>query len=166
MRREEALTRIESRSFDVVYEGSDGVNLRDRPNGILHATLYDQSSSKFHKDPVADEKYIDGLPWIFGRIEGWMAIRNIERGYDYAVRNTEGSLTMIWDGDGDPNDNFISLRSSIDGGSRIAKMYRGAKLEIVDGNRRTIDGYQWIKVRLSGWAARKSPKGTTLLRER
>lgn len=165
-RAEAEMLRMRARTFEVVYSGSDGVNIRSKPNGTLMATLYGQSKSSFDQVPGSNESFSGSIPWILGSMEGWMAIRKITRGYDYAVSNGDGSLTMIWDGDGDPNDAFIALRSSLHNGTRLAKMYRGAKLVVVDGSRRTLDGYEWIKVRLVGWAAQKSPKGTALLRER
>lgn len=165
-RRKELETLAQSaRSYEVAYGGSDGVSLRSRPNGDEWAVMYDQSYSFFEQVPGSEQASESGLLWIFGSMEGWMAIRKIERGYDYAVDNGDGTLTMTWDGGGDPGDAFISLRSSIDG-YRLAKMFRGSQLVVVDSSRYEDGGYQWIKVRLIGWAARKSPKGTTLLRER
>ena len=166
MRAEAEMMKMRARTFQVVYSGSDGVNVRSKPNGTLMATLYDQSESSFDQVPGSQESYSESIPWILGSMEGWMAIRYDKRGYDYAVSNGDGTLTMIWDGAGNPNDAFIALRSSLHNGIRLAKMYKGAKLVVVDGNRRSLHGYEWIKVRLVGWAAQRSPKGTTLLLER
>lgn len=157
--------RVSQRSFEALYTGEDGVNVRSTPNGTLTATLYDQRWSTFDQLPDSREMYEGGVPWIQGSLEGWMAIRYLKRSYDYAVDNGDGTLTMTWDGAGNPNDAYIALRPKIDDGESMAKIYRGALLLVIDGNRRLVGDYQWIKVRLAGWAARHSPKGTTLLRE-
>ncbi|MEM7697140.1 MAG: caspase family protein [Verrucomicrobiota bacterium] len=155
--------RRQPRSFTV---GSDSVGMSLQPGGTFTATLYEQSVSLFEEDDV-DESIKAGVPWVRGGMVGWMAIRKPSRSYDYARSNGDGTLTITWDGGGDPSDAYISLRPNYGlKGNRLAKMWTGSQVEVIDANRVSSSGFYWIKVRLIGWVPRKSPNGYSLLREK
>ncbi|MEM7699603.1 MAG: hypothetical protein AAF236_14495 [Verrucomicrobiota bacterium] len=135
------------------------------PGARAVATLSRQSVSRFQEGGL-NEVMVGGVPWVYGGMDGWMAIRKSTRNVDYARDNGDGTLTLTWDGGGDPSDAFISLRPQYGlRGDRLAKMWTGSEVEVIDSNRVSSSGYWWIKVRLVGWVPRSSASGNTLLRE-
>lgn len=154
------------RQWRVVYTGSDGVNMRDTPGGQLFATTYDQSASPFTQAGGDSSRTRSGIPWVQGTMEGWMAIRKDTRSFDYSRSIGNGVYEVTWNGGGKSSEAFISLRSSHStSATQLAKVWKGAPFQMLTGDRISSGGYQWVEVRIGGWMAARSPKGTTLLRE-
>lgn len=146
--------------FTVAYKGADGVGLRDSPGGRIVATAYhgpDTLLVAVSDTPITT----GGLTWVHVKVRGWMAARNLQNG-DINIATTQGGGGVVtWDGGGNPNDNFIAMRTLGAKGSRIAKVYHRSKIAIRDT---TISGnYEWVQAEVSGWVALRGPRGSLLI---
>jgi hypothetical protein len=146
--------------FRVAYKGADGVGLRDEPSGRTVATVYhgpDTLLVAVSDTPVTT----GGLTWVHVKVRGWMAARNLQNG-DINIASTQGGGGVVtWDGGGNPNDNFIAMRTLGAIGNRIAKVYHRSKIAIRDA---TISGnYEWVQAEVSGWVALRGPRGSLLI---
>lgn len=151
-----------AKPYVVVYDGEDGVNLRSSPGGFdIIATAFKTSGTLF--TVISTEPVISGgIPWVKVRFTGWMARHNLRNG-DINVATLQNSLGyVLWDGAGDPKDNFIAMKSQADISShRLAKVYHNTSVRL--GDSRNSGSYEWIEAELIGWAAVTSPRGTTLI---
>ncbi|EGV27562.1 hypothetical protein ThidrDRAFT_4623 [Thiorhodococcus drewsii AZ1] len=104
---------ILERNYVVVYKGPDGVNVRSQPSGRLLATAFEQNVSPITR--ISSTQQIKkGIPWIKVEMTGWMARRMLTKTRPYLKDIGNSISKVIWDGGGDPNDRFISLKSSPD----------------------------------------------------
>jgi hypothetical protein len=147
--------------YTVVYGGTDGVNVRSQPNGKLLATAFEQTAAPI-TGLTSFPSRTNGIPWIKVELEGWMAQRKLTKSKPYLQGLDGGIFQVIWDGGGDPNDNYISLKSSPDVSStRIAKVYTGTNVRT--GRMMANGDFEWVEAKLVGWMALRSGRGTQLL---
>jgi hypothetical protein len=151
--------QLHGKIYTVAYRGEDGVSLRSEPGGQILATLYygpDTLLSVLSNSPVNYE----GLSWIQVSVRGWMGIRNLKNG-DINIASTTNGGVVTWDGGGDPNDNFIAMRTLGSKGKRIAKVYHRTRVGLGE---KTISGnYEWVFAETIGWLPLLGPKGSTLV---
>jgi hypothetical protein len=89
-----------------------------------------------------------------------MGIRNLKNG-DINIASTTNGGVVTWDGGGDPNDNFIAMRTLGSKGKRIAKVYHRTRVGLGE---KTISGnYEWVFAETIGWLPLLGPKGSTLV---
>jgi len=147
--------------YTVVYSGGDGVSVRSAPGGDeIIATAYRAPDSAFLA-LSPNTTYVNGIAWIPVRLSGWMARRNLRNGETNIATDGKGWGIVRWDGNGNPTDNFVSLRTFGDDPQRLAKVYYNTSIRI--GGSRRDSQYEWVQAELFGWMAVKGPKGTTLI---
>ena len=147
-------------AYTVVYSGKDGVSVRDDPGGRLLATAHIQQTVPV--GALSTPVMFNGVPWIKVEIVGWMARKKHTRDSSYFADLGNGISRVTWDGNGNPNDNFIALKALPDISSpRAAKVFTGT--DVYTGQGVLGSAFEWVPARLVGWMAITSPKGTRLL---
>lgn len=147
--------------YRVVYSGSDGVNVRSAPNGKhILAAAYNQSLIPF--------KYLasninGNRNWKKFKITGWMVESSKRRHKEYLAVNLNNIATIIWDGDGNPRDNFVNLRTTtnFNNNNIVARVYTNTSVRVT--GRKSIKNREWVKVELIGWMLIKTSRGKKLL---
>ncbi len=151
-------------SYQVVYGGSDGVNLRSAPGSKdIIATAYKQSVIAIHG--LSYKPYfVDNIPWVKVKLVGWMAKKRHDKEYPY-ILPVQGNLAYVaWDGGDDESDNFIALKARPNiSTTRIAKVYTNTSIRISESQ--DNGNYEWVKAELIGWMALSNRNGTQLLSE-
>jgi hypothetical protein len=148
--------------YTVVWRGSDGVNIRSAPGltDVL-ATAYRQDSAPLNvisKEPLL----VSGIPWVEVEISGWMAYRTVGRASPYFELTDRGYSRVVWDGAGNPNDNFLALRISPGKSSTlIAIVFEGATVLL--GNTTDHGRLEWVSALVRGWMAVRSRSGQALI---
>lgn len=146
--------------FQVAYNGQDGVNLRSSSGGAKLATIFNQEIMILSLSDRA--KYVGGNPWIKVKISGWMVKQS--KSHQYITLRGENAGIVSWDGDGNENDNFITMRVNPKLNSkRIAHVYTNTQISIL--TKKNIQGREWINITLDGWMALESKRGLQLLRQ-
>lgn len=154
-------SRSNNTFYRVVYSGKDGVNVRSTPNGKqILAAAYNQSTIPF--------KYLSSNPngnrnWKKFKITGWMVKKSKRRHKEYLVVNLDNIATIIWDGDGNPRDNFVNLRTTTNFKSNniVARVYTNTSVRVT--GRKMIKNREWVNVELIGWMLIKTSRGKQLL---
>lgn len=147
--------------YTVVYGGQDGVSVRSSPGGEdVIATAYKAPGTSFLVLSTSPY-YTNSIGWVKVRLAGWMAKRNLRNG-DTNVATLENGLGYVrWDGNGNPKDNFVALRTLGSNSQRLAKVYHNTSVRL--GQSQTDSDYEWVEAELVGWVALKGPKGSTLI---
>jgi hypothetical protein len=147
--------------YAVVYGGEDGVSVRSSPGGEdVIATAYKARGASFLVLSTSPY-YTNGIGWMKVRMVGWMAKRNLRNG-DTNVATLDNGLGYVrWDGNGNPKDNFVALRSLGSTSQRLAKVYHNTSLRL--GKSQFDTEYEWVEAELVGWMALKGPKGSILI---
>jgi hypothetical protein len=147
-------------AYTVVFNGSSGVNVRETPGGRIIAAAQNQRIVPIGglSTPVMHNR----LPWVQVEIVGWMARKKHSRVLPYFAELGGGVSRVIWDGNGNPNDNFIALKALPDiSSTRAAKVFTGT--DVYTGTGVVNGAFEWVPARLVGWMALRSSKGATLL---
>jgi tetratricopeptide (TPR) repeat protein len=146
--------------YTIAYKGNDGVSIRSSPSGDIIATAYFGPDTRLTILSEAPEP-VDGLQWVQVKVDGWLAKRNLKNGDINIATLGDGTGVITWDGGGDPNDNFIAMRTLGSKGSRIAKVYY--KTKVMLGESKNSGNYEWAKSSFIGWIPIRGPKGTILI---
>lgn len=146
--------------YTVVYGGTDGVSIRSTPGGTEIATAHKGSGTSF---VVLSPKpqYVDGIPFVRIRMNGWMAKRNLKNGAVNIGTLEDGFGYVTWDGDRNPKDAFIALRTRPSDSQRLAKVFHQTRIKL--GSSRLDSSYEWVQAELDGWCGLRSLKGTPLI---
>ena len=150
--------------YQVTYSGDDGVNLRAEPGGSsILATAYKQNAISIRG--LSSEPVIrNGLPWVKVELYGWMAKKQFGKDYSYLRPIGDDISVVTWDGGDNPTDNFIALKAESDiSATRIAKIYTFTSVRT--GEYKINGNFEWTRVKLIGWMALRSAKGTQLISE-
>lgn len=147
-------------NYTVAYKGNDGVSIRSSPSGDIIATAYFGPDTRLTILSEAPEP-VDGLEWVQVKVDGWLAKRNLKSGDINIATLADGTGVITWDGGGDPNDNFIAMRTLGSKGNRIAKVYYRTK--VILGESKNSGNYEWAKSSFIGWIPIRGPKGTLLI---
>ena len=146
--------------YTIAYKGADGVSIRSSPGGDVIATAYFGPDTRLTILSEAPEP-VDGLQWVQIKVDGWLAKRNLKSGDINIATLADGTGVITWDGGGDPNDNFIAMRTLGSKGSRIAKVYY--KTKVMLGESKNSGNYEWAESSFTGWLPIRGPKGTLLI---
>lgn len=145
--------------YQIVYKGVDGVNIRNSPGeGLVLATAYYQRIAPL--ELISSENGENNSLWKKFRLTGWMVRRSYNATYLSSV--IDDSSTVIWDGKGDPSDNYVSMRveSSLNS-TVLARVYTNTKISILDTI--LINNREWVEVEIIGWMLTKTSKGEQLI---
>ncbi|GAA5481399.1 hypothetical protein Hsar01_00608 [Haloferula sargassicola] len=131
----------------LVLSGSP-VPLDSQPNGELVAVLEAGRVERTDQNPIL----VGPLEWIEIDVSGWMAAGNVvSQEVNLAVEGTTGRV--VWDGGGNPDDAFLSLRDQPAAGAlRLGKVPTGTRLRVDPSSpARVVGSHRWVKVGLTGW---------------
>ena len=140
----------------VIYPGSEGVSFRKTPAGKLWANIF--QDVELNSLNISD--YCDGVPHQKVEIIGWMAEYNHNTNNRY-ISIIENKGEVIWSSIY-AKDNTIAIREQpLVSQAKMGAVFKGAQLEILDRDK--SDLYNWVKVKMVGWMAQSSRRGTQLI---
>lgn len=145
--------------YQIVYKGVDGVNVRNSPgDGLVLATAFYQEIAPLELISPNSGEY--STQWKKFRLTGWMVRRSYNTAYLSNV--VDKASTVIWDGKGDPSDNYVNMRVEASMNSTvIARVYTNTPVRILDTE--FINHREWVEVEIIGWMLTRTSKGEQLI---
>ena len=145
--------------YQIAYKGVDGVNVRKSPSdGLVLATAFYQEIAPL--ELVSSNNGESSTLWNKFRLTGWMVRRSYNTIYLSDV--VDNASTVIWDGKGDPSDNYVNMRVEASLNSTvIARVYTNTPIRILDSE--LVNNREWVEVEIIGWMLTRTSKGEQLI---